>query len=237
MTNSTQSNPATGNATSLYRVLTPDVAMTVGAWLLFMTGFLSLLRPSDLASSAIFRLTLVATGFALYGFGRTQKGREQAVQAGASETQLYRGLTGWLVLLGVMLGVTLVGAVLQAVSDLPVITAGKLWADYTTPGLPTYHPYWAWLLAFDWGGNLFTLAFTPVLLSLFFQRKKLFPPVMFWTFLILVGLSAARFGMASQIPHLQDDQTALPLFLAVIKAGVWIPYLRVSRRVKATFVE
>jgi hypothetical protein len=95
---------------------------------------------------------------------------------------------------------------------------------------------WAPLLVLDWGSNLFALVLIPVLLSLFFQRKRVFPAVMFWTLLLLVALVALRFGVADRISFIKGDGIALPLFLAVLKAVVWIPYLRLSKRVKATFV-
>ena len=217
-------------------MLTPDTKIAVGAWLLCMTGILAFLNPSDLPASAIFRLSLVAAGFTLYGVGRTEKHRHQLIQAGASDAQMHSGLSGWLLLLAGILCVTLVGAVVQAISDIPQIISGQVWAEYTTKGKPAYHPSWAPLLALDWGSNLFTLAFVPVLLALFFQRKKSFPTVMFWTLLLFVVLVALRFGVANRISFLKGDALAMPLLFAVIKAAVWIPYLRVSKRVKSTFV-
>ena len=92
------------------------------------------------------------------------------------------------------------------------------------------------MLVLDWGSNLFTVAFVPVLLALFFQGKKSFPTVMFWTLLLFVVLVALRFGVANRISFLKGDALAMPLLFAVIKATVWIPYLRVSKRVKSTFV-
>ena len=97
MTNATEPvepNPAVKSASRLFRVLTPDATMTIGAWLLCMTGFLSLVTPSDVVASAIFRLALVAAGFVLYGYGRAQKQREHAVKSAGKETEYFRGLHG-----------------------------------------------------------------------------------------------------------------------------------------------
>ena len=68
----------------------------MGAWLLCLTGLMSLFTPSTLPSAAILRLALVGTGFALYGYGRTQKQRDTLAKVGASETQMVRGLGGFI---------------------------------------------------------------------------------------------------------------------------------------------
>ncbi len=239
MENTTQppgaGSPA-ADAAGLSRLLTPDTKITVGAWLLCMTGIVALMNPSDLPASAFFRLSLAAAGFALYAWGRTDKQRQQAVKDGLSNTQFLNGLSGWLILLAAMLWITLLGAVLQAISDVPQIIRGNLWMEYTTPGRTAYHPLWAALLVLDWGSNLFALVLIPVLLSLFFQRKKAFPTFMFWTLLVFVVLVALRFGVADRISFINGDGVAVPLVMAVLKAVVWIPYLRLSKRVRVTFV-
>jgi hypothetical protein len=238
MQNTTHSATATSPAPSagLGRLLTPDTRIAVGAWLLCLAGVVAMINPSDLPASAIFRLCLAAAGFALYAWGRTDKQRLQSVQRGLSRTEFLNGLSGWLILLAAMLWVTLVGAVLQAISDIPAILRGDLWAEYTTPGRRAYHPKWSTLLVLDWGINLFTLVLMPVLLSLFYQRKKAFPAAMLWTLLLFVALVAFRFGVADQISFIKSDAVALPLSLAVLKAVLWIPYLSLSKRVHATFV-
>lgn len=239
MQNTTQpagaSSPAAA-AGGLSRLLTPDTRIAVGAWLLCMTGVMALINPSDLPAYAVFRLSLAGAGFAFYAWGRTDKQRQQSLKNGVSDTQFLNGLSGWLILLAAMLWVTLLGSVLQAMSDVPQIIRGNLWTEYTTPGRAAYHPLWATLLALDWGTNLFTLFLLPWLLTLFFQRKKAFPAIMFWTMLVFVALCALRFGVADRIAFLRGDGLVLPLIFAVLKALVWIPYLRLSKRVKATFV-
>ena len=241
MNNLTQlegSNGSTAANSRLYRLITPDVAIAVGAWLLCLTGFLSLFTPSDVTASAIFRLTLVTTGFALYGYGKTQKQRNQNARTGTGETHLVRGLGGWLIVLGVMLAVTLVAAVIQAVTDIPQILDGNVWAAYTTPGQPAYHPGWATLLALDWGSNLYVLVFFPVLLSLFLQKKKTFRALTVGTLTLFVVLSALRLWQVNQVPHIPAAAQASQFWSFVFafgKAAIWIPYLLVSRRSRATF--
>src|SRR5882672_98570 len=206
MQNTTQSVGAGSPAAAagcLSRLLTPDTKIAVGAWILCMTGVVALINPSDVPASAFFRLSLAATGFALYAWGRTDKQRQQATKDGVSDTQFLNGVSGWLILLAAMLWVTLLGAVLQAMLDVPQIIRGGLWAEYTTPGRSAYHPLWATLLVLDWGSNLFTLVLVPALLTLFFQKKKAFPTVMFWTLLVFVSLVALRLGVADRISFIK----------------------------------
>lgn len=225
-------------ATKLFGVVSPDIAMAVGAWLLCLTGLMSLFTPSTLPSAAVLRLALVGTGFALYGYGRTQKQRVALVQTGASETQLVRGLGGWLIALAVLMGITLVSAVVQAVHDIPVIADGKTWVAYTTPGSPVYHPGWPALLALDWGGNLFVLLFFPVLLSLFLQRRRLFRPFTIGTLGFLVALAALRLWMVNYVPHISGAAQASQFWALMLTAGnaaIWTPYLLKSKRARVTF--
>lgn len=224
--------------TKLFGVISPDVAMAVGAWLLCLTGLMSLFTPSTLPSAAVLRLALVGTGFALYGYGRTQKQRDALAGTGASETQLVRGLGGWLIALAVLIGVTLVSAIIQAVQDIPVIADGKTWAAYTTPGSAAYHPGWALLLSLDWGSNFFVLVFFPVLLSLFLQRRRLFQPLTIATLVLMVVLSAVRLWQVNYVPHIPDAAQASQFWALMLTCGnaaVWIPYLLKSKRARVTF--
>ncbi len=148
------------------------------------------------------------------------------------------GALGWLIVLGVMLAVTLVASVVQAVTDIPQILDGKVWVAYTTPGQPVYDPGWAALLALDWGSNLFVLVFFPVLLSLFLQKKKTFRSLTTGTLLLFVVLSMFRLWLVNQVPHFSAAEQAAQFWSVVFafgKAVLWIPYLLLSRRSKATF--
>lgn len=223
-------------------VLTPGVSMAIGGWLLGMAGVLSFLNPSEMLASAIFRLSMVASGFAFYAHGRRRKRDEKTVPEAVHAdmpTAFYRGLRGGLILFGITLGIFLAASIVQLVSDVPVILAGRVWADFTTPGTMTHHPTWAWLLALDWGGNIFAVVFTSVLLALFLQKKKSFPRLAIGGLAACVVLGILRYFLVNEIPHLRANSFAMPflsLVVTVIQAVVWIPYLHKSRRVRATFV-
>jgi hypothetical protein len=225
-------------AQNLFRFLTPEVSMTLGAWLLVLAGLLSVFAPTDLMITAIFRLTLVAMGFVLYGHGRAIRQQQALLQAGASETTQMRRLGGWLVLLGAVLGVTLVNAVFETIADAPRFFQGQYWSEIAMPVSPKYDPTLARLHLLEWGGNLFVVGFFPELLALFFQRRRFFRTAVIATFLVLLALAGWKLWQVNQPPTLpaQAQVTQFWWFiLALLKAGIWIPYLLFSRRAKLAF--
>ena len=225
-------------ALGIHRLLTPPIAISAGALLLCLTGIFSLITPTDGALTAIFRLVLVAVGFALYGYGKAPKQREQNAEPGTSEIQFVRGLGGWLFFLGLVLAVTLGAAVIQAIADIPHILDGKVWAACTTPGQPDYDSGWATLLVLDWGSNLFVVLFFPILLSLFLQKRKSFRPLMVSTLGLFVLVSAFQLWQVNQVPQISAASQAAQFWVLIFafgKAAIWIPYLLFSRHSKATF--
>lgn len=212
--------------------------MTLGAWLLVLAGLLSLFVPSDLLITAAFRLMLVAMGFLLYGHGRAVRQRELLQRSGASETTQLRRLGGWLVLLGAVLGVILVGAVFETISEAPKFIRGQYWAEIATPASPSYNPGLARLLLLEWGGGLFVVAIFPELLALFFRRRRAFRPAVMCAFLTLVVITAWKLWLANQPPILPPNAQVAQFWwfvAAALNAGIWIPYLLFSRRARLAF--
>lgn len=223
---------------NLFGILTPGVSMSVGACLLCLAGLLSLLVPTDLTVSAVFRLTLVATGFALYGHGRSIQKKEANARAGASETSQLRTLGGALVLLGAVLGVSLFAAILEVIAESPRFFPGRYFAEISMPGGPLYDPSLARFKLMEWGGSLFVVGLLPVLLSLFLQRKKRFRPAAIVTLTILAGLACWRFWQVNHMPAVPASTQVAQfwlLLLSLARAGIWIPYLTFSRRAKLAF--
>lgn len=240
MTNANPSSDLHGSPSpsNLFRFLTPSVAMTLGAWLLVLAGLLSLLMPTDMIITAVFRLTLVAMGFAFYGHGRAVLQQQALLKAGASETTQMRRLGGWLVLLGAVLGVTLVNAVFETIADAPRFFRGQYWSELALPSSPAHDPNLARLHLLEWAGNLFVVGFFPELLALFFQRRRTFRPAVIGTFALLLVLAGWKLWQVNQPPALPAETQVTQFWwfiLALLKAGVWIPYLLFSRRAKLAF--
>lgn len=146
------------------------------------------------------------------------------------------GLGGWLILVAI-------GVIINPLSILAFITKNaaaytpETWHNLTDPSSAAYNGYWAPLLIFELLVNLTSIVFSLLLLVLFFQRRRTFP-VLYIIFLAYAAITATLDHfftfLIPTITHTQEpDTTMIRTFLVCL---VWIPYMLVSKRVKATFV-
>ncbi len=151
-----------------------------------------------------------------------------------------KGLGGWLILVGIGVVITplRLGAVLFMTYP-PMFESG-LWDTLTTPGSQDYLPYFGAFLIFEIGVNLAFMLLGVYLALLYFTKSYRFP----MTYIAFMGanlffiLADAWLG-SLVIPELPmfDPDTTRELARTAIAAAIWIPYMRLSARVKATFVE
>ena len=145
------------------------------------------------------------------------------------------GLGGWLILPIIALIVTPLRGVfhLASYSDLlgsmKSLTAGQ-----------------SGFLVIEFIGNLAVLLILPIILIVLLLGKSTSFPRLFiaWAAVglafIVLDIAAAQifFGdvLAATGQELLDAETMKELFRSIITAAIWIPYMRVSRRVSNTFV-
>jgi hypothetical protein len=147
------------------------------------------------------------------------------------------GLRGWLILAGLTLVLNpfLIGFTLGKLS--PVYSLDS-WRSLTDPAASSYHALWAPMLLFELLGNLTLLALSILLIVLFFQRRRIFPILFIITLLFGAAIATVDHFGAQQIPRVAQATRGLsepiPSYVACL---LWIPYMLVSRRVKATFVK
>ena len=152
--------------------------------------------------------------------------------------QNLNGLGGWLILpcFGLIVGpIRLVATMGKSMSAFSLWK----WHALTTSGSPSYNPLWEPLLTFELLGQISILILDIFVLVLFFQKHRLFPR-WFIVFLILnavfvLGDMTGMHFLGISSPesagrHLQN------IMGVVFGCGIWIPYMCVSERVKATFV-
>jgi uncharacterized protein DUF2569 len=149
------------------------------------------------------------------------------------------GLGGWLILIAIGLIATPFKLGKFVVVDILPVFQGETWSALTVPGTETYHPLWGPLLTFELIGNCAFIAFAIALLFPFFGKRASFPKLItiFWiTNLLFVGGDAMLGNLIPLVAAQDDPTTRLEIIKTVIACAIWIPYFRVSRRVKNTFV-
>ena len=151
-----------------------------------------------------------------------------------------KGLGGWLILVG--LGVV-IGPFRLAYESGPmfysIFTDGSF--EYlTTPGTEAYHQLWGPLLIFEAIYNLLMVLACLYLIYLFFSKHYLFPK----TYIAIVLISAVFIPLDAWLGSfvitdepMFDPATTKEFARTIFTAVIWVPYMLLSERVKATFVE
>lgn len=116
----------------------------------------------------------------------------------------------------------------------PVLFSQRQWVNTTTPDLPNYHLLSAPLLALEACGPVLLLVFDVFSVWLLFRKHRRFPAVTIGLFVFTAAYHGLKGWMAYQVPWAVKDP--LPFVQMLLFCLVWIPYLRISQRVKNTFV-
>ncbi|NNE43159.1 MAG: DUF2569 domain-containing protein, partial [Gemmatimonadetes bacterium] len=145
------------------------------------------------------------------------------------------GIRGWLILIAIGLVASL-GGIAFMLWEARYVFSASTWSLLTTPGQAAYHAMWAPALLFEILGYTALFGFVLVLMLLFFQKRRALP-AFYIAYLVANFLFA---GVEAVLTHsLPLEEAGSPVgpvigtFMALL---IWIPYFRVSRRVKATFV-
>ena len=151
-----------------------------------------------------------------------------------------KGLGGWLILVG--LGVVL-SPIRMLVTSIPVyqpVFEDGTWEALTTVGSEAYHPYWSSLLVGEIAINSIILVASLYLIYLFFSRHYLFPKLYIGIVAVsVIFIPLDAWIVTSMFPDepMFDPDTTREFMRTLIGAVIWIPYMILSKRVAATFVE
>ncbi|MBV1959308.1 MAG: DUF2569 domain-containing protein [Pseudomonadales bacterium] len=151
-----------------------------------------------------------------------------------------KGLRGWLILIGLGLVFSPIRLVATCYPLFSQIFTDGTWEIVTTQGSEFYHPIWAPLLIGELIFNVGLVLLCLYLMYLFFTRAQLFPKV--YIFMMVISFVFILFDAWISTIVLPDEpmfdpDTTKGFINAIIGVIVWVPYMLVSRRVKATFVE
>lgn len=151
-----------------------------------------------------------------------------------------RGLGGWLILVGI--GVIMNPLrILKTCIDIyaPIFQDGT-WQSLTDPNSSAFIPNWGALLIGELTFNLSLLAVSIYLIYLFFSKHYLFPRFYIGIVvasLVFIPLDAWLYTQVYDESQMFDPSTIQEFSRIVVNAVIWIPYMLVSKRVKATFTE
>ncbi len=150
----------------------------------------------------------------------------------------YDRFGGWLVLVGFGLIVSPIRLIWSLFPMYFEIFTNGSWEVLTTPGTDVYSSLWAPVLLAEIVLNCGLIISWLYAIYLFFQKKKAFPTV----YITIAACSLAfiildALAIAAVLPDepLFDADTSKELLRGFISAFIWIPYMRISKRVKATF--
>ncbi|HEB58023.1 MAG TPA: DUF2569 domain-containing protein [Gammaproteobacteria bacterium] len=148
------------------------------------------------------------------------------------------GIGGWLILVAIGVVFTPIRIAKFLLETYPPIFREGAWDALTTPGNDAYHPLLATIIGAEMVLNLLLLAASGILLALFFSRKAAFPK---WYIgiavfsLVFIALDAMAIKLVLPDEPMFDPETASELIRSLVTVVIWVPYMLVSKRVKATF--
>ncbi len=151
--------------------------------------------------------------------------------------QSAQGIGGWLILLAIGQVLRPLGYIKTGHTLSSSLLDTNSWRLLTDPIEATYQSWWAPTLLFEFFFNLAGLVFCVLLLFLFFQKRVAWPRCFAVFLLMNVGgvlldtFLVRRLGGAS--PALAVSVGSI--VGAVLVAAIWIPYVYLSQRVRATF--
>jgi Protein of unknown function (DUF2569) len=149
------------------------------------------------------------------------------------------GIGGWLILPIIGLIFTPFAATVSLGTQyIPIFTEG-MFDRLTDPAFQNYHPLWGPVIILELIAQIIFGCGSIWALVLLFRMRRLFPSVMIAYYILNVVYLAADTWIASQIPILSAAnfrEISGRLVIALIAAAIWVPYMRLSRRVKNTFV-
>lgn len=148
------------------------------------------------------------------------------------------GLGGWLILVGIITVLTPLVVMAGIAQTYPPLFNDGVWQALTTPGSERYRAGWGALVIFEIVVNVAIVAVAIFATVLYFTRSPKFPRVFIGLLVaglvfLVVDLIAVQF-VVPEAPV--DSQTIAGIVRSVIGCSIWIPYMRMSVRVKNTFV-
>lgn len=151
-----------------------------------------------------------------------------------------KGLGGWLILVGIGVIIAPIRILVTYVPMYWPLFNNGTWEMLTTAGSQAYHPIWGPLLVGEIVFNSVIVAVSIYLIYLFFTKHYLFPRIFLAVIavsIVFIPLDAWLVSLAMPSEKMFDPDTTKEFARALLGGLIWGPYMLMSKRVKATFVE
>lgn len=150
------------------------------------------------------------------------------------------GIGGWLVFVAIGIILSPIAILVQVLPIYLDMFSNGSWEVLTTPGYEAYNPLWIPIVIGEMvtnGGLIVAWVFLAVL---FFSKKKLFPKLyigilIFTLAFLLLDTLAVKVVLPDE--PMFDPDTMTAIIRTVMVVIIWVPYMLVSKRVKATFIK
>jgi hypothetical protein len=150
------------------------------------------------------------------------------------------GINGWLILVAIGTVLAPIRIIIVLVTTYPEIFSSGAWKLLTTPGSGAYNPMWKILVMGELLINCLLLVALLYLAYLFFSKSRSFPK---W--FIGIAIASIVFTIADSVavkmllPNdpVIDSDAMKQLARSMLVVFIWIPYMLISKRVKAIFVK
>ncbi len=157
-----------------------------------------------------------------------------------SEEKSLEGIGGWLIIVAISIVISPIRAVVIGVTTYVPIFSSGAWQALTTQGSDVYNPLWAPIIIGEILINSALIVAWLYMAYKFFTKSSAFPK---WYIGIaifsLVFIIVDAFSIKLVLPNepVFDSSTRQELMRSLIMVVIWVPYMLVSKRVKATFIK
>ncbi len=157
-----------------------------------------------------------------------------------AEERNLEGLGGWLIFIGLAIVISPLRILAQVLPVYLKVFSNGSWTTLTTPGTEAYNPLWSPIILGEIAINGGLLVAWILAAFLFFKRSTTFPKyyiglLLFTPTFILLDTLAIKMVLPEE--SLFDAETTKELVRSFVGAIIWVPYMLVSKRVKATFIK
>lgn len=165
--------------------------------------------------------------------------RNNQVAQNSDRKPVKSSIAGWLTIVAIGLATVPLLMLFQLPKDYVPLFNDGTYNLLTNEDSRLYHPLWRFVIWLEIAINIILFFVFIYLNFLLYTKKALFPTLFICTacaIVLLIVLSAITFKILLPTAPLLNADIIRALLAATLCASIWVPYMLLSKRVKATFV-